>query len=202
MLLVWCLLNKHMVKYFFISLFLVTNFSCFAQVTVTVKWQQYTPTAKSDTIYYNASKKLTWLDFKGKPDPQSEATAITSSGFGYMAGMQSRNGKTAIAITVYCYFSKPNSWVRNQSDYALNHEQHHFDVTYIVTNLFIAKLKAAKFNRNNYDNLIEKVYNESCRQLEQMQNDYDGQTRNGRQKNIQSAWNDKIEKQLNVLNNR
>ncbi len=191
-----------MVKYFLISLFLVINFYCLAQVTVTVKWQQYVPVAKSDTIYYNAGKKLTWLDFKGKPDAKSDATAITSSGFGYVASMQSRNGKTAIIITVYCYFSKFNSWVRNQSDYALNHEQHHFDVTYIITNLFVEKLKAVQFTRNNYDNQIEKIYNESCRRLEQMQNDYDGQTRNGRQKNIQLEWNYKIEKQLSLLNIR
>jgi hypothetical protein len=196
MLLIWCLVNQHMAKYFFISLFLVTSFSCNAQVTVTVKWQQYVPAPKSDTIYYNGSKKLNWLDFKGKPDPKSDASAITSSGFGYMAGMQSRNGKTDIAITVYCYFSKPNSWVRNESAYALNHEQHHFDVTYITTNLFIEKLKVAKFTKNNYDAVIDKIYTESCRQLEKMQNDYDGQTRNGRLKNIQAEWNEKIQQQL------
>jgi hypothetical protein len=185
-----------MVKYLIIPLFILASFSCFAQVAVTVKWQQYTASAKSDTIYYSANKKLTWLYFKGKPDPKSDASAITSSGFGYLASMQSRNGKTDIIITVYCYFSKPNSWVRNQSAYALTHEQHHFDVTYIATNLFIDKLKAAKFTRNNYDAVIDKIYTESCRQLEKMQNDYDGQTRNGRLKNIQAEWNEKIEQQL------
>jgi hypothetical protein len=188
-----------MVKCFFIALFLVTGLYGLAQVTVKISWQQHTPAPKSDTIYYSAGKKLNWLDFKGKPDPKSDASAITSSGFGYMAGMQSRNGKTDITITVYCYFSKPNSWVRNESAYALNHEQHHFDVTYIATNLFIEKLKAAKFTRNNYDAVIDKIYTESCRQLEKMQNDYDGQTRNGRLKNIQAQWNEKIEQQLSLL---
>jgi hypothetical protein len=188
-----------MAKYFFILLLFGANLSCFAQATVKINWQRNTPSAKSDTIYYSGNRKLTWADFKGKPDPQSNATAITSSGFGYLASMESVNGKTDIDIKVYCYFSKPKSWVRTESAYALNHEQHHFDVTYIVTNLFIEKLKAAKFTRKNYDNLIEKIYNESCRQLEQMQNNYDGQTSNGRLKNIQSEWNDKIEKQLGTL---
>ena len=172
-----------------------------AQVNISIKWLQHTPLASSDTVYYNANRKLTWPDFKGKPVLQSDATAITSSGFGYLATMQSRDGKTDIAITVYCYFGKQSSWVRvgGQSDYALTHEQHHFDVTYIVTNLFIKKLKAAKFTRNNYGNLTEKIYNESCRELEKMQNDYDGKTRNGRLKNVQVEWNTKIEKQLNLL---
>jgi hypothetical protein len=188
-----------MAKYFFISLLLVASFSCHAQVTIKINWEQHKLSAKSDTIYYSANKKLIWADFKGKPDPQSDATAITSSGFGYLASMESANGKTDIDVTVYCYFSKPKSWVRTESAYALNHEQHHFDVTYIVTNLFIEKLKAAKFTRKNYDNLIEKIYNESCRQLEQMQNEYDGQTSNGRLKNIQLEWNEKIEKHLGNL---
>jgi FtsZ-binding cell division protein ZapB len=185
-----------MAKYFFILLLFFINAPCFSQVTVKINWQRHTPSVKSDTIYYSAGRKLTWADFKGKPDPQSDATAITSSGFGYAASMESGNGKTNIDITVYCYFSKSKSWVRTESNYALNHEQHHFDVTYIVTNLFIEKLKAAKFTRKNYDGLIEKIYNESCRQLEQMQNEYDGQTRNGRLKNVQSEWNEKIETQL------
>ncbi len=184
-----------------IIFFLFINVPVFSQISVTVKWAQNKPATKSDTIYYNADKKLDWSNFKGKTDPQSDATAITSSGFGYEAGVHYKNEKTTITIAVYCYFSKLNSWVRagGQSDYALNHEQHHFDVTYIVTNLFIQKLKDAKFTRNNYDALIDKIYMESCKELELMQNEYDGQTRNGRLKSIQADWNEKIEKKLALV---
>jgi len=181
--------------------YLIVSLPGFAQTTVTVNWLQHAPPANNDTIYYNSSKKLVWSNFKGKTDPHSDATAITSSGFGYLGAMRYQNGKTAISITVYCYFNKQSSWVRagGQSDYALNHEQHHFDVTYIITNLFIQKLKQAKFTRNNYDVVIDKIYLESCAELEKMQNDYDGQTRNGRLKNMQSEWNEKIETKLELL---
>lgn len=188
-----------MIKYSFTILLLALAASGFGQVNVSVQWSAHHPSAKSDTIYYDAQKKLAWQDFKGKPDNRSEAIAITSSGFGYLAAMQYRNGKTSIGITVYCYFSKNNSWVKTASDYALNHEQHHFDVTYIITNLFMNKLKTATFTRNNYGTVLEKLYAESCRELEKMQNEYDGQTRNGRLKNIQANWNEKIEKQLGLL---
>ena len=63
----------------------------------------------------------------------------------------------------------------------------------------IKKLKAAKFTRNNYDTLLDEIYTESRLQLKQMQDDYDGQTKNGQLKNIQTEWNDKIEKQLKLL---
>ncbi|MFM2327214.1 MAG: hypothetical protein RIR31_1416 [Bacteroidota bacterium] len=185
--------------FFFTSL--LTTLSAYTQLNVSVKWLQQLPAAKNDTIYYNPDKKLTWLDFKGKPDEHSDATAITASGFGYQSAMQYRSQKTTIEIAVFCYFAKQNSWVRGgkESDYALNHEQHHFDITYIIANLLIQKFKAAKFTRSNYADLIEKIYNESCQELEKMQNDYDGQTRNGRLKNIQTNWNENVEKQLNLL---
>lgn len=188
-------------KHFFFLLFIFLMVKSEAQVTVTVKWLPHVPPVNSDTIYYNASRKLTWPDFKGTPGKPADALAITSSGLGYVATMQSLNGKTAIDINVYCYFSKQSSWVRpgKESDYALNHEQHHFDITYIITSLFIQKLKQAKFTRNNYGSEVEKIYKESCQELEKMQNDYDGQTKNGQLKNIQAAWNDVISKQLEAL---
>ncbi len=172
-----------------------------AQVNLSVKWQQYTPPANSDTIYYTNTKKLIWPDFKGSVDKKSDATAITSSGFGYNAGVKYKNGIADIDITVYCYFSKPGSWVikGKETDYALNHEQHHFDVSYIVTNNFINKLKAAKFTFKNYNTLLDKIYLETRQELEKMQNEYDGQTRNGRVPAAQAEWNSKIEKQLVLI---
>ena len=189
-----------MIKILFIF-FITASVPGFAQVTVTVNWSKHSPSPSSDTIYYNSARKLAWPDFKGKPGDPADALAITSSGFGYLATMRYYNGKTDIDVNVYCYFSKQNSWVRQgrESEYALNHEQHHFDVTYIVTNLFINKLKAATVTRNNYGDVIEKMYNESCRELEKMQNNYDGQTKNGQLRNIQAEWNEKITNQLKEL---
>ncbi len=171
------------------------------QVTVSVKWQQHTPSVNNDTIYYSPSKKLIWQDFKGSVEKNSEATAITSSGFGYYAGVKYKDGKADIKITVYCYFSKSGSWVikGKETAYALNHEQHHFNVSYIVTNNFIKKLKAAKFTWNNYNSLLDKFYTESRQELEKMQNEYDGQTKNGRLPEVQTMWNKKIENQIKEI---
>ncbi len=187
-------------KKLFFFLLVTLSLTGFAQVNVNINWLQHVPPASSDTIFYNPIKKLTWPDFKGKPGTPSEAIAVTSSGLGYQASMKFRDGKTDINIDVYCYFSKQSSWVRKgrESNYALTHEQHHFDVTYIVTDLFIQKLRGAKFNRNNYADVVEKIYAEACRELEKMQNAYDGQTKNGQLRDIQSDWNNKIDRQLNL----
>ena len=190
-------------KYILFSFFLITTLHGIAQLTVTVQWLPHTPPANSDTVYYNSNKKLVWPDFKGMVQAGSDATAITSSGFGYVADMRSGNNKTEIGITVFCYFSKQDSWVKQggESDYALNHEQHHFDITYLVACLFVQKLKEAQFTRTNYDVLLDKIYKECREQLRKMQDDYDGQTKNGQLKYIQTEWNEKIDKQLRSLSN-
>jgi hypothetical protein len=185
-------------RYFLLSLLLITCLPAFTQLTVNVKWSQHSPAANSDTIYYSNSKKLSWSDFKAAFVYSAEAVALTSSGFGYTAEVQYENGKTDIVIEVYCYFSKQNSWVipGRESDYALNHEQRHFDVAYIAANLFVKKLRAAKFTEANYTTLLEEVYKESRSDFAKLQNDYDGQTKNGQLKNIQEEWDTRIVQQL------
>jgi hypothetical protein len=182
---------------FFIVLLLFSSAAC-AQFSVTVQWQQIKPGNTGDTIYYVPGKKLAWTDFKGRPDAASPAAAITESGFGYKMSMQSLNNRTTVVITVFCYFNKKRSWVKKDmdSDYALLHEQHHYDITYINTCLFMQKLKEAPFNSGNYNYLVDKIHDECFDALGKMQDDYDGQTSNGRISRMQAAWNKKIDGQL------
>lgn len=187
-----------MKKQILLILLMLAGYFSFAQLTVTVQWYDGDPDSKSDSIYYDPAKKLVWSDFKGRPDHNSMAAAITESGFGYRMAMQSRNGETNLRITIYCYFNKRKSWVKKDmdTDYALTHEQHHFDITYINTSLFAQKLKAAKFTLGNYTNLVDAIYDECYGALRTMQDGYDGQTSNGRIKKMQSDWNQKIDQKL------
>jgi len=186
---------------YILAFFLFVSSTAFSQVTTSIEWRQGLPPEKGDTIFYNAGKKLAWKDFQGTPDNRSIAAAITSSGFGFSMEMKSRNHKTIFSISVYCFYNKSKSWVKPgmATDYALLHEQHHFDVTYIATCLFIQKLRAASFTLENFSDLVDKIYTESYDELERMQNDYDGQTKNGQLKNIQAEWNIKIDRQLASL---
>ncbi|MBX2933977.1 MAG: hypothetical protein KF825_07015 [Ferruginibacter sp.] len=172
-----------------------------AQFTVTIKWLQAGHLNNSDTLYYNTDKKLTWADFKGRPDAASPAAAVTESGFGYRLNMNGGNNRIEVIVTVFCYFDKKKSWVKKDMDteYALTHEQHHYDITYINACRFINKLKQTTFSRNNYSRLVEKIYNEHTESLGNMQDAYDGQTANGRIKKQQLAWNKKIEDELAAL---
>lgn len=190
-----------MLKRFFVLLLLFPVISARSQVLVNVLWRDFTNDPAKDTIYYDNQRRLAWPDFKGKPDNKSFAAAITESGFGYQLAMRSLNNRTVIDIVVYCYFNKNKSWVKKGSanEYALRHEQHHFDITYINTCLFIKKLKEAKFTRSNCGALSAKIHDECFAALEKMQDDYDGETSNGRRPLVQEEWNKKVDAQLASL---
>ena len=106
-----------------------------------------------------------------------------------------------VVVFVFCYFDKNKSWVKKNmnTEYALTHEQHHYDVTYINACRFINKIRKAQLNRGNYNYLIEKAYDESFEALGNMQDAYDGQTSNGRIKTMQLAWNKKIDDELAAI---
>jgi len=190
-----------MVKHILVFILAFLSLSAESQVTINIQWKNISQLNTGDTIYYNSGRKLTWPDFKGTPNAASPAAAITESGFGYLLAMQSLNNRTSINITVYCYFSKNKSWVKKgmKTDYALLHEQHHFDITYINTCLFIQRLRDAKLTRANYNSLSGKIYDECVLALNKMQDEYDGETSNGRKKEIQAEWNKKIDQQLAAL---
>jgi hypothetical protein len=190
-----------MIKNSLLIIFLSFGIAVHAQFTVDIKWQQKRGGSTGDTIYYDQNRKLSWDDFKGRPDSASPAAAITQSGFGYKMNMQSVNRKTNVEIIVFCYFTKTKSWVKsgNNNSYALRHEQHHYDITYLNTVLFVQKLKETWITKENFKTVVNKIYDECFVALNKMQNEYDGQTSNGRKPLKQAEWNKKIDLQLATL---
>lgn len=157
----------------------------------------------SETIYYTSSNPLTWNDFKGKPDNNSVAAAITASGFGYKADFKSSGTKSQLNIGIYCYFNKKSSWVKpgKTTDYILAHEQHHFDISFLAAGVFLEKLKAAGITRQNYNAILPKLYNECVALMNKMQNEYDSQTKNGQLKDKQAQWNDYVSAKIKAATN-
>lgn len=181
------------------SLFISSNL--FAQLATKVKWTEQTSMAASDVIYYNADTKLVWDDFKGKPVDGGRVAAITMSGFGYSASMHSSGNKGQLDIQVYCFFNKNKSWVRpgRNTAYILKHEQHHFDVSYIAANIFIDKIQSATITSSNYNVILTRIYNECTDIMNKMQDDYDNQTKNGQEKDVQAKWDQFIDNKIAII---
>jgi hypothetical protein len=154
-------------------------------------------TRVADTIYWQQSRKLTWDDFRGRPERSGETVALTSSGI----GMVFRSGADGVAhAKVTCTFFCKNSWVKDigRNDTVLQHEQLHFD----ITELYARKL------RQTIDELpetkvqwptLQKIYTDINRDCNERQNNYDHETNHGIIQPIQESWNDLIAKELSEL---
>ena len=162
-----------------------------AQFTTNVYWTDESSRLNKENIYYDPVKPLTWPDFKGEPGPPGPVAAITTSGFGYKANMKSSQGTGQINISVYCFFDKDKSWVKPGKDtkYILNHEQHHFDVSFLAAGVFMDKVRNAGLTPTNFNLILPKLYRECCDLMNKMQNEYDSQTMNGQIEAAQEKWN-------------
>lgn len=186
---------------FSLFILILTGTASNAQLTVNVYHTEDASLNAKDVIYYNPGDFLVWGDFKGTPDIPGNVAAITTSGFGYKMNMRTGGGGGTINVGVYCYFSKSKSWVKpgKNTAYILNHEQHHFDVSYLASEIFISRVKAAGLNAQNCNVLLPKIYKECCDLMNDMQNKYDGQTANGQIEEMQQKWNAFFDKQLGTV---
>lgn len=186
-------------KILLLSFYLLLPGCLFAQLSLKVEWTEETSMSANEIIYYKPDQKLFWEDFKGKvPSDNSRIAAITMSGFGYIASMTSSRGKGELNIKVYCFFNKNRSWVRpgKTTSYILNHEQHHFDISYIAACIFVEKIQSAIMTSRDYNNLLPRIYDECVNAMNKMQDDYDGQTRNGQEAAFQERWNKFIDQKM------
>jgi hypothetical protein len=157
--------------------------------------------AGSDTIYYDFNRNLKWSDFKGTPDEDFFAGAVTASGFAFDSQMDFDGTNIYLNIGVYTFFAKNDSWKKPQinSDYHLLHEQHHFDITRIGSEEFINELKKTHFTRDNYTTLLTSIFNKVYKKNSDIQHLYDKETNHSINVEKQLEWNDKIAAEIQKL---
>ncbi len=163
--------------------------------------QNKTAKPNSDTIYYDISKRLTWKDFKGVPDLKHFGGAVTSSGYAFDADMKMDKHTMYLNIGVYIFFNKSQSWKKTSinSDYHLLHEQLHFDITRIGAENFIKQLVSSKFTKDNYNQLLNDVFDRSYNDNITMQHQYDRETRHSISREQQLKWNAKIAEEMTKI---
>ncbi len=191
--------NKKVVIFF---LLIFISSKIFAQkVIVHAFIQNKIAPPKSDTIYYDFNRKLSWSDFQGTPDNNNPAGAITASGFAFDSQMNF-DGKTInLIIGVFTFFIKSDSWKKPQinSAYHLEHEQHHFDITRLTAQRFLYEVSRANFTKENYSNLLTSIFDKCYKENNQLQEQYDNETRHSLDVQQQLSWNKKIDDEIQKL---
>lgn len=148
--------------------------------------------ADGDLIDWSASRKLTWNDFRAKPDPSSSDAALTSSSINAEFGYNNKGLKHSIT----CRFDKTKSWVRIKNDYILNHEQGHFDLAESYARQLNKELDEYSFNRQTASDDLNKIYGRVMKQLVEAQDQYDRQTNHSLDSAKQREWDAKIRARL------
>ncbi len=149
-------------------------------------------------------KKLTWADFtEVQLSKRGGFKAETNSGLRYAAGDE--NGK--IIITVECYFNPSESWVvkGKATDYLLNHEQRHFDISELHARILRKRYEKMngmglrEFIEAGHGPDIQQIYDQTFNELLKMQDAYDEETEHSIKTKEQEIWDAKIDAELEKL---
>lgn len=178
-----------------ITLSLICSISFGQTFKVNVNYVLNDGSGSKTNIFYS-NTKVNWIDFKGKPDLKTGFQDLTFSEIGMQYEMNQDGNDYTLNIDVCCDFSKLNSWKIKQSDYLLVHEQHHFDITFIYTQLFIQRLRQANFTYINYESLMNNIYNEVQDEWNKEEVQYDLETHHSEIVSKQQEWNSKIDNEL------
>ena len=158
----------------------------------------YTEKTEGDTIYYSAKRPLTWADFQSKLRPSGPYQAAVMPSIGYTQEMKVNAGIIEVKLLMKAYVPKSACWANpaGRDDYALNHEQRHFDIVKIIAEQYKQKLKTAKLKPDTYEAFINMQYLDSFRDMDKMQKAYDDQTAHGQNRGVQEEWNRRIDAAL------
>ncbi len=192
--------NKIFIISFIALVFSIQSFS--QKVNVIIEMDKKISDPKSDMIYYDFKRPLTWSDFQGKPDPNHFGGAVTASGFAFNSEINYNENHANLVIVVYTYFSKKRSWQKPNvsTDYHLEHEQHHFDITRLGAEKFVDELKKAHFTTDNYKTLVNTIFSNVYKENNDLQQQYDNETKNSINVAKQKEWNEKISSGIKKLN--
>ncbi|MFY7911013.1 MAG: DUF922 domain-containing protein [Emticicia sp.] len=156
----------------------------------------------NDTIYHH-TRKVNWDDFRGKPTNTRYGAAIFAN-FAYGASFQVIDNYIVAKISTKTYMVRGMSWMQPNalSDYALAHEQLHFDIAKVITERFKKKILAMQADLIiDLNSMIQYEYLESYREMNQLQKQYDNETNHSISRQNQAAWEAKVRRWLNEFGN-
>ena len=147
-----------------------------------------------EAIPWSKGRRLTWNDYKGKPQKRF---AAASTVYSLSRVVFSEDGKLFVKIQPFfwCYDSwKKTDWI---NDEVLEHEQTHFDIVEIYARKF--RKEAASLTctgEKDAERQIEKLYHEIDKELDAYQDKYDNETDGSMNGDAQRKWNKQVAEEL------
>jgi len=166
-----------------------------AYILFTLLFQPFTILAQGtgeELLDWSASRKLTWADYKARPNPNSDAAASTTTYLSISYNISTND----FSYTIESKFSRTRSWGLHKTPYILSHEQGHFDIAEVFARKLNKKMSEYKFDRKTYQKELKRIYQDILDEKEEMQNEYDNETNHSIHKEKQAEWLKKIAKML------
>ncbi|MFZ1858030.1 MAG: DUF922 domain-containing protein [Chitinophagaceae bacterium] len=148
----------------------------------------FSQSSNEEVLEWDPSRKLSWADYKARPNPDSDAAASTTTYLGINYNITSRS----FSYKIYSRFSKTRSWGLHKTAYILSHEQGHFDIAEIFARKLHKKMSEYEFNKKTYNKDLDKIYRDVTKEKEDTQNQYDKETNHSINKTEQLLWLKKI----------
>ncbi len=155
-----------------------------------------------DTVHY-ASRKVNWNDFKGPIRGKSHYGAAIFTSIGLKTRLRIVEGKLTAYITPQVFMIPSQSWARvdARDQAALEHEQIHFDITQVIMNRLINKLRNIEANSiDDLNSMIQYEYLESFKEMNRMQEQYDNESDHNLYKPGQLKWKLQVKEWLSPGN--
>ncbi|MEZ0538391.1 DUF922 domain-containing protein [Fibrella arboris] len=171
------------------------------KLTVTFNTVTTRTAASNDTVFYDPDRPLTWDDFRATPPTTSRYAAQIMPGVSYEGHSDIDKGSINVKLKLKVFMLKSQSWVKaiGHNDYALNHEQRHFDIARLAMEDFKRRVRPDSLSLNDYNSNIQYQYIEMYRALSNRQQQYDDETAHGINQAVQARWNTRIDTELRTF---
>jgi hypothetical protein len=142
----------------------------------------------------NKNRLLSWNDFKGTPDENSQHDANTYWNINYGFKGISFKGDTAkiTGFSATLTLNENLSWIKSekQTNNLLKHEQGHFDLGLICQREIIRELNSTLFFKSDFQNKIPTMFSSILEKYRLLGLKYDEETDHSKNKAAQDRWND------------
>ncbi len=154
-----------------------------------------------NSLLWSENDRLDWTDFKGVPDVNIDAAALTASGI--TLELSAKTTKTSLIeynALVEARFYPDQSWYKREfaNSFVLAHEQLHFDITELYARKLRQAIQQAALTINIKKEIfrLNKIIN---KELKERQQHYDRDSNFSRNRETQRNWQSMIYNELKKL---
>ena len=161
----------------------------------------FLPTKES--IIWDETYRLEWSDFRGNPNLNTDAVAITASGLTFDFSARTTSTRLVhFTANFEAHFYPDQSWYKKDdvNNIVLAHEQLHFDITELHARKLRKQIDGASFSLN-IKKEISKLHTNINKELKEFQNKYDSESDYSRSVETQKKWQIFVKQELKKLSN-